>query len=128
MRKILRWASIWSDDLVEQLTPLLEGDRLVPHLREGLAAELVQAHVQRHEDVVLGREVVVERRLGDAQLLGDLAQAGAVEALLGEEVEGHIEDALAGGWAVGGGRARVSCPGRARSRRRVLRLPGRGSS
>ena len=67
-----------------------------PMLAEGVLAELVQAHVERHEDVVLGLEVVVEGRLGDAQLLGDLPQAGAVEALLDEEVERHIEDALAG--------------------------------
>ncbi len=93
-------------DLVDQLTPLLEGDRLVPHAQEGLLAELVDAHVQRQEDVVLGLEVVVQRGLGDAEAFGDLAQAGAVEALLGEEVERHIEDALAGvdvGGSVGGG-------------------------
>ena len=52
--------------------------------------------MQRHQDVVLGREVVVERRLGDAELLGDLPQAGAVETLLGEEVQGHVEDPLSG--------------------------------
>ena len=52
--------------------------------------------MQRHEDVVLGREVVVERRLGEAQPFGDLPQRGAVEALLDEQVEGHIEDALPG--------------------------------
>ena len=64
--------------------------------------------MQRQQDVVLRLEVVVEGRLGDAQLLGDLPQAGAVEALLGEEVESHIEDALPrvgvgdGGLAVAG--------------------------
>ena len=52
--------------------------------------------MQRHEDVVLRLEVVVEGRLGDAQLLGDLPQAGAVETLLDEEVQSDIEDALPG--------------------------------
>ena len=74
------------------------------------AAEGVDAHVQRQQDVVLRLEVVIESRLGDAQLLGDLAQAGAVEALLYEEVEGRIEDALAGVWG-GVASATESTPG-----------------
>ena len=49
------------------------------------------------EDVLFALEVVVEGGLGDAQLLGDLPQAGAVVALGHEEVEGDIENALAGG-------------------------------
>ena len=44
----------------------------------------------------LDAEVVVERRLGEAELLGYLPQRGAVEALLNEQVEGHVQDALAG--------------------------------
>ena len=92
------------DQLVEQLAPEGEGDGLVAHLEQRLLAELVHPHVQRQQDVVLRLEVVVERRLGDAEALGDLAQAGAVEALLGEEVESHIEDALAGVGLYGGGR------------------------
>src|SRR6516165_3234034 len=38
------------DDLIEQLAPLLEGDGLLlRHLKQGLAAELVESHVQRKE-------------------------------------------------------------------------------
>ena len=76
--------------------PELDGDGLVAQLGHGLLAEVVQAHVQRHEDVLFAGEVVVEGGLGDAQALGDLPQAGAVVALVGEEVERHIENAFAG--------------------------------
>ena len=58
--------------------------------------------MERHEDVVFGLEVVVEGGLGDAQLFGDFAQARAVEALLDEEVEGDVEDAVAGALGRGG--------------------------
>ena len=104
------------DDLVQQRAPLLERDGLVPHLHERVPAGLVQAHVQRQQDVVLGGEVVVEGRLGDAQLLGDLPQARAVEALLGEEVEGRIEDALPGVDRGGLGRLQVQVLERRRVR------------
>jgi len=53
--------------------------------------------MQRHEDVLFGLEVVVERGLGDAEAVGDLAQAGAVVALVDEQVEGDVEDAIPGG-------------------------------
>jgi len=39
------------EEVVEQLGPLGQRDRLVPDLLEGLLAELVQAHVQGEEDV-----------------------------------------------------------------------------
>ena len=41
---------------------------------ERLAAERVEAQVQLEQDVFLALEVVVERGLGDAEPLGDLAQ------------------------------------------------------
>ena len=88
------------DHLVEQLAPVLEGHGLVAEAVEGVLAEVVHAHVEGQEDVLLALEVVVEGRLGDAQLFGDLPQAGAVVALGQEEVEGHIENALAGGVGV----------------------------
>jgi hypothetical protein len=40
--------------------------------------------------------VVVERRLRDVEVLGDLAQRGLLVAVLGEEFEGDVLDALAG--------------------------------
>jgi hypothetical protein len=48
------------------------------------------------EDLFLRLEVVVERRFGDLQALGDLAQGGLLVALLREEFEGHVLDAPAG--------------------------------
>ena len=51
--------------LVEQGTPELEADGFFGHPHEAVPADLVQAHVQRHQDVVLRGEVVVERRLGE---------------------------------------------------------------
>ena len=56
----------------------------------------VHAVVQGHEDVLLALEVVVQRRLGDPELLGYLPKAGLVVTLLDEEVQGHIEDSLPG--------------------------------
>jgi hypothetical protein len=61
-----------------------------------LVPELVEAHVQRHQDLVLGCEVVVERRLCRADALCDLPHAGAVESLIREEFQRHVEDALLG--------------------------------
>ena len=51
--------------------------------------------MQLQQDVLLALEVVVERGLGDAQPLGDLAQRGLVVALLVEQLERHVQDALA---------------------------------
>jgi hypothetical protein len=56
----------------------------------------VQAQVQRDQDVFLGGEVVVDRGLGEAERLGYLAQRSLVVALLDEQVEGDVEDPLAG--------------------------------
>ena len=88
------------DHLVEQLAPKLESHGLVADAVEGVLAEVVEAHVEGHEDVLLALEVVVEGRLGHAQLFGDLSQARAVVALGQEEVEGRVENALAGGVGV----------------------------
>ena len=63
-----------ADDLVEQLAPSLEGDGFVADAVEGALAEVVDAHVEGHQDVVLRLEVVVERRLGHPQPFGDLPQ------------------------------------------------------
>ena len=110
MRNSLRWASMASTTSSSSSPHCVRvtGSCFAILSRASLA-ELVQPHVQRQQDVVLGLEVVVERRLGDVEAFGDLPQAGAVEALLGEEVESHIEDALAGvgfrGGAGGGGLA-----------------------
>jgi hypothetical protein len=65
-------------------------------LLEDGPGQFVQAQVQRDQDVLFGGEVVVDRGLGEAERLGDLAQRGLVVALLGEQVQGDIEDPLAG--------------------------------
>ena len=67
-----------------------------PSSAECVEAELVQAQVQRHQNVFLAGEMVVERRLGYPELLGDLPERRLVEPLLDEQVECHIEDAFAG--------------------------------
>ena len=56
------------------------------------------------DDVFLGLEVVVERGLGDAEPLGDLAQRGLLVALLGEELQGDVLDARRGCRRVGAAR------------------------
>ena len=86
------------DELIEQLRPgrcRLGSSPSCVELIEQLAPELVQPQVQLEEDVLLALEVVVERRLGDAEPLGDLAQRRLVVALLVEELERDVEDPLA---------------------------------
>jgi daunorubicin resistance ABC transporter ATP-binding subunit len=61
----------------------------------------VQAKVQRDQDVLFGGEVVIDRGLGEAERRGDLAQRGLVVALLDEQVQGDVEDPLAGVTFVG---------------------------
>ena len=60
--------------------------------------QLVDRHVQGGDDVFLGLEVVVEGGLGDPDPLGDLPERGLVVALLHEEVQGDVEDALTVAW------------------------------
>ena len=52
--------------------------------------------MQRDQDVFLGGEVVIDRSLGEAEPVGYLAQRGLVVALLDEQVEGDVENPLAG--------------------------------
>jgi hypothetical protein len=72
----------------------VSGVRLGP--RDQLVDRTGEVVHDADEDVFLGLEVVVERGLGDVQLLGDLAERGLVVALLGEEVEGDDLDPVAG--------------------------------
>ena len=65
-------------------------------LLEDGPGQFVQAQVQRDQDVLFGGEVVVDRGLGEAERLGYLAQRGLVVALLDEQVQGDVEDPLAG--------------------------------
>ena len=44
------------------------------------------------EDLVLGVEVVVDEAVGDARLVGDVGDAGRVEALAGEDGDRGVED------------------------------------
>ena len=81
------------------------------------------------DDVFLGLEVVVQRCLGDAEALGDLAQGGPLVALLGEQLQ---RDALDAGpvspraplatwvpWAGTSASMLVVCPSRAASSARA---------
>ena len=56
---------------------------------------------QRLEQRFLAGEIVIERALADADGAGDVAQAGAEVALVGEEAERGIENRLAGAGPVG---------------------------
>jgi hypothetical protein len=47
------------------------------------------------QDGVLGVEVLVQRRAADAHGLADVADGDAVEAALGEQSRGHVQDLLA---------------------------------
>jgi hypothetical protein len=56
--------------------------------------ELVEQRLdQRHQDLRLAGEVVVERGLGHAELLGEVAHRGARVSVLGEQLAGGNEDA-----------------------------------
>jgi hypothetical protein len=70
----------------QDLATRLAGARLVPGpVQEGVdLGEVVVGEAV--DDVFLGREVVIERGLGDAEALGDLAQRGLVVTLLGEQL------------------------------------------
>jgi hypothetical protein len=66
-----------------RLLELAEGGRNAAFLEERL------------EQVALGGEVVVDGGVGDAGGTGDVADAGAGEAALGEEAEGGVQDLFA---------------------------------
>ena len=59
-------------------------------------AEQLLADRDQHlrEDRVLGREVLVERRTGDAARRAQVRDGDPVEAALGEQVRGDVEDLL----------------------------------
>ena len=44
------------------------------------------------QDLVLGVEVVVDEAVGDPRLVGDVGDAGGVEALAGEDGDRGVED------------------------------------
>jgi hypothetical protein len=92
-----------------------------------LAGLLTQdAGVDLVEQVVLRAEVVVHRALGDARRLDDLLDRRAVEALLGEELRGVLQQPPRhGGLVVAGGLARLAgaCSGH-----REYPLPRRDAS
>jgi hypothetical protein len=50
----------------------------------------------RLEELLLGRIVVIQRRLGDAEPFRDLAQAGLAVPLLGKELGSHRADSPTG--------------------------------
>ena len=86
------------DEVIEQPGPRVRA--LCPSSRslqplERLPPERVQAQVELEQDVLLALEVVVERGLVVPELLGDVAQRGLLVALLGEQLERDVEDALA---------------------------------
>jgi hypothetical protein len=67
---------------------------------------------QGQQQVVLGAEVVVDGRLRDAQPIGDVLQAGALEPVLAEELQRRVEHPLRAGRPAAARRE----PGRGRRR------------
>ena len=61
---------------------------------------------ERHAEVFLAREVVVDRRLADADAVGEVLVAEGVEAPPQQDVLGEVEDALARLGGVGGAAAK----------------------
>jgi hypothetical protein len=85
------------DELVEESRPCVCENLSVaevPDPLEDVPAEPVEPEVELEEDVLFMLEVVVERRLRDPESVGDLAQRGLVVALIVEQLEGDVEDAL----------------------------------
>jgi len=50
----------------------------------------------REQQVILGAEVVVERRLGEAETLGDLPGRGRGKPVVGDQLQGGCNDARPG--------------------------------
>ena len=65
------------------------GDR-----RQQPVADLVE---QRHVQILLGVEVLVEHRFGDPGGFGDVVHRGAMEAVSGEHLDRDVEDLFAAG-------------------------------
>ena len=64
------------------------------NMLEGAIPALDQPFDQGRVDAPLGWEVVVDVGLGQAAGLRDFLHTGAVEALLGEEIDGGVQDSL----------------------------------
>jgi hypothetical protein len=78
----------------EQRLPGLPGLRLLLRPGDDLP-DVGEVVLQRAgEDLLLGLEVVVERRLGHAEPVGDLAQGGLVVAALAEQLQRDRLDPL----------------------------------
>src|SRR3546814_1009661 len=81
--------SDWSSDVC--------ASDLLPRLRQALGTHLVHAPPEHLGDqVLLAAEVVVDRGDVDVGAAGHLAQGGAAEAVLGEQLLGGAEDAVLG--------------------------------
>ena len=74
-----------------------------PHLLDRLDQQRPALREELVEHLVLGVEVVVDEPVGDAGLVRDVGDAGAVEALPGEDRDRGVEDraALVGGRGLG---------------------------
>ena len=85
------------EDVEDREQALLRSRPLVP--RAGLDAparpDLLAALEERDHELVLRREMPVERRLGDGRALDHLVDSDSADAAAGEELVGTLEDPLA---------------------------------
>ena len=88
------WAGILTPDDFEEwsLQYIAELGQLLLHVGEELLHAVLE---ERDEELVLRLEVEVDRPVGDAGRLGDLAHARGVEARLGEDLDRGGKDSLA---------------------------------
>ena len=85
------------EDVEDRQQPLLGRVRAALHLAlEPVLRPALLAQAQELDDeLVLGREVPVERSLGDAGVLQDRVDPDRLEAVVGEELVGGLEDPVA---------------------------------
>lgn len=64
-------------------------------LRDAIVDELVAERPALEQDLILAAEIIVQRRLGDVQPLGDIVERGAVITLFKEQLDGGAQHCFA---------------------------------
>ena len=82
------------DELIEQRHPDLRRGCRQGNGAHRIASDLVQLEVERHQDVLLAGEVVVDGSLREPQPVGYLTDGCCVVTLRYEQVQRYLEDPL----------------------------------